>query len=588
MLSIRTDLSSLIAQNSLTQSTNKLNQAIERMTTGAKINHAKDNAANYSINTNMTTKMGAYMIAQDNVAMGLDMVATMSENLDLVSNHVRRIRDLCEQASNGTYGADSLKAIQSEIDARVAEVERLKSSAEFNGIKLFNTEQATPVTYAMQRAVSGVTGKFIEEVDQLTEDEALAQGYTIIKTADDLQNMIYDLNGKYILMNDIDLAGYSWRPIADASFSAGAFKGELNGNGYVIKNLKIDMPVNDKGFIAKASEATIKNLGIENAEVIGGSDVGILIGEDYGSSISNCYVEGSVNGVDTVGGLIGYASCNTIATNCYANVNVVGSSYYVGGICGIATDVDGANLVNCFSTGSVSGTSYIGGLIGAFGNGSNYVVNSYSSCSVSGTTNIGSLFGAKYDTATNCYFDKEKSGISVASGYGGEDGCQGVTTAELQALIDNGTLPKINPLYVPPVTPTGSPSSITLQVGTNGDSNSQITFDLATTLAPLEITITDSDSARAYLTILDNYLSQISDYQTNFGAVTNRLESALDEITIQYENLASSRSTIRDADMAELSSTYIQQQILQQASATLLSTAKNIQYQNVLGLLQSL
>ena len=53
----------------------------------------------------------------------------------------------------------------------------------------------------------------------------------------------------------------------------------------------------------------------------------------------------------------------------------------------------------------------------------------------------------------------------------------------------------------------------------------------------------------------------------------NRLESALDEISIKYENLVSSRSTIRDADIAEVSSQYIQQQILQQASATLLSTA---------------
>ena len=61
--------------------------------------------------------------------------------------------------------------------------------------------------------------------------------------------------------------------------------------------------------------------------------------------------------------------------------------------------------------------------------------------------------------------------------------------------------------------------------------------------------------------------------QTYYGSIQNRLESALDEITIQYENLVSSRSTIRDADIAEVSSHYIQQQILQQASATLLSTA---------------
>ena len=60
MLSINTNLSSIITQNSMKQSTNKLNEAIERMTTGCKINHAKDNAANYSISTNMATKIGAY------------------------------------------------------------------------------------------------------------------------------------------------------------------------------------------------------------------------------------------------------------------------------------------------------------------------------------------------------------------------------------------------------------------------------------------------------------------------------------------------------------------------------------------------
>ena len=69
MLSINTNLSSLIAQRSMKQSTNSLNQAIERMTTGFKINHAKDNAANYSISTNLTTKIGSYNVAEDNCAM---------------------------------------------------------------------------------------------------------------------------------------------------------------------------------------------------------------------------------------------------------------------------------------------------------------------------------------------------------------------------------------------------------------------------------------------------------------------------------------------------------------------------------------
>ena len=75
------------------------------------------------------------------------------------------------------------------------------------------------------------------------------------------------------------------------------------------------------------------------------------------------------------------------------------------------------------------------------------------------------------------------------------------------------------------------------------------------------------------LGLIDSILSKVSDKQTEYGAVQNRLESALDEISIKYENLVSSRSTLRDADIAKVSSTYIQQQILQQASATLMATA---------------
>ena len=120
MLSIRNNLSSFIAKNSLQTSTNNLNQAIERMTTGAKINHAKDNAANYSINTNMTTKIGAYNVAADNVAMGMELIGTAEGSLNLISEHLQRLRDLAVQSANGTYGAQSQEAINAEANARRA------------------------------------------------------------------------------------------------------------------------------------------------------------------------------------------------------------------------------------------------------------------------------------------------------------------------------------------------------------------------------------------------------------------------------------------------------------------------------------
>ena len=113
-LTIKTNIASLIAQGSLTNSTNKLNQAIERMSTGSKINHASDNAANYSISTNMTTKINAYQVAEDNVSMGLEMVATASDSLSLMSDMTSRLRALATQAHNGTYGIKSLNALNTE------------------------------------------------------------------------------------------------------------------------------------------------------------------------------------------------------------------------------------------------------------------------------------------------------------------------------------------------------------------------------------------------------------------------------------------------------------------------------------------
>ena len=119
-----------------------------------------------------------------------------------------------------------------------------------------------------------------------------------------------------------------------------------------------------------------------------------------------------------------------------------------------------------------------------------------------------------------------------------------------------------------------APGKVNLQIGLNADSNSQIEVDLSFKLGAVNgLRNIGLDTNTDYLTQIDSVLADIREKQTHFGAVSNRLESALDEISIQYENLVSSRSTIRDADIAEVSSTYIQQQILQQASATLLATA---------------
>jgi len=137
-LTINTNISSIVAQRNLANATDSLNKAIERMTTGYKINHAGDNAAGYSIARNWETQLGSLDVAADNAATGADMMSTLEDHYSLISSHLQRVRDLTEQAANGTYGADSLAAIKSEITARLEEVDRISKNCEFNGLHLMN------------------------------------------------------------------------------------------------------------------------------------------------------------------------------------------------------------------------------------------------------------------------------------------------------------------------------------------------------------------------------------------------------------------------------------------------------------------
>lgn len=137
-LTINTNISSLIVQTNLNKATNSLNNAIERMTTGYKINHASDNAAGYSISQKWQTQLSSLSVASDNAATGTDMLATLEDTYNLLASHIQRVRDLTEQAANGTYGSESLKAINAEIVARLDEVDRISQNCEFNGLKLMD------------------------------------------------------------------------------------------------------------------------------------------------------------------------------------------------------------------------------------------------------------------------------------------------------------------------------------------------------------------------------------------------------------------------------------------------------------------
>ena len=575
-MKINTNLSSIIVQSSLKTSTNGLNQAIERMTTGFKINHAKDNAANYSISTKLSSKISGYQIAEDNALMGLDLVQTASSSLETMSNLTSRLRSLATQAQNGTYGYKSIDAINSEARSIVQELNRIKQTTEYNGINLLSSSGESVASSGqfieeiIRRDTSGMTT--LASVDETT---SLTSGTYSISTAEELaklatmtNNGLIGANTEFVLVNDIDLSAYStgegWTPIGTPSKK---FTATFDGNGHLVSNLYIYRPNdNNQGLFGWLLSADIKNVGLENVDVTGYCNVGGLVGNGSNSFISNCYATGDVVGGGWVGGLVGEGSSSTIS-NCYATGSVTGTmtNSYVGGLVGY-----GQNRIiisNSYSTSSVTGNKNVGGLLGW---SSNYgtINNSYSTGTVTGNANVGGLLGYGGVPLDNAYYtDTTGQTNGIGSGTPSSGTAQLVTMDGLHELISQGILPD----YKSKTVDKGSSKTYSLQIGINSDSSSQISFELSgidiSVLDSLDLTDINS------LSTIDNVLKNINEQQTKLGAVENRLESALEQIGVAYDNLVSTQSTIRDADIAEESSAYIRNQILQQAAATLMTTA---------------
>ena len=101
MVSINTNLTDMIIMSSLNDSTNGINKSIERLTSGYKINHAKDNAANLNIVTNLSTKISSLLQVRNNTEDGISLLSTAQGGLEEISELLSRLRKLLTQAMNG-------------------------------------------------------------------------------------------------------------------------------------------------------------------------------------------------------------------------------------------------------------------------------------------------------------------------------------------------------------------------------------------------------------------------------------------------------------------------------------------------------
>ncbi|GAA3902947.1 FliC/FljB family flagellin [Halomonas cibimaris] len=142
---INTNITSMIGQQNLQSSQSNLTTSMERLSSGLRINSAKDDAAGQAIANRMQAQTTGLSQAQRNANDGISIAQTAEGALDQINDNVQRIRELTVQAQNGTNSKDDLQSIQDEINQRTAEIDRVSDETNFNGVKVLSSDTSVSI-----------------------------------------------------------------------------------------------------------------------------------------------------------------------------------------------------------------------------------------------------------------------------------------------------------------------------------------------------------------------------------------------------------------------------------------------------------
>ncbi|PEQ13209.1 flagellin [Novosphingobium sp. PC22D] len=158
MAVINTNISAIRATNASISANKMLGTSMERLSTGKRINSAKDDAAGLAITTSMTTQIKGMSQGIRNANDGISLAQTAEGALSEISNMFQRVRELAVQSASGTYQASDRTAMQAEVTALTDQVADVLATTQFNGNTLFSTTAGTDVTFDIQTgANSGET-----------------------------------------------------------------------------------------------------------------------------------------------------------------------------------------------------------------------------------------------------------------------------------------------------------------------------------------------------------------------------------------------------------------------------------------------
>ncbi|NYT86225.1 FliC/FljB family flagellin [Pollutimonas harenae] len=226
---INTNYLALVSQNNLTKSQGALGSAIERLSSGLRINSAKDDAAGQAIANRFTANIKGLTQATRNANDGISIAQTTEGALNEINNNLQRVRELTVQAANGTNSASDLTSIQEEITQRLAEIDRVSEQTQFNGVKVLSSEAST-----LSVQVGANDGEVIEiGLTEISSSTLKLAGFNVSGLNAVTQITATDANGTKTVSPDVEITvTFTTTAAGDPDFTTDATKlygyGELD------------------------------------------------------------------------------------------------------------------------------------------------------------------------------------------------------------------------------------------------------------------------------------------------------------------------------------------------------------------------
>jgi flagellin len=644
-LNIATDTAFLLASKSSDRNTITLNQSMERLTSGLRINSASDDAAGVAVATRINSDVQGMRMAIRNATDGQSMINTAEGAMVEITNILQRMRELAIQAANGTNSPTDRDMIQLEIDQLTMEVDRIAQSTQWAGQSIFNGARG-----ANELATS--------------HTEAYTTNFQIGSTPNDGDNIT--VNFYAITSEALDIEGTGTVPTIASTFAtagSGAVAinptdGKVTLSGAFAADDKITMTVNGQAIQTTLTDTDIIDTG---AIAVNGTSA-VSAGEYYITSMgttdfttSNSGISASVTSpiADSNDGANGLGSIITVAAN---TTSLTGT----GRVKAIKTDADinaaadgkqfkVVNDSSVFYDASLSSTSVAGGSTTAITNAKTYLVTegsfTYGSTvytagksflgasspttatasgasalveitAVSNTNNtaptdsrINNITnGESFDVVVGKSYLITKGSITynsqtfaAGSTFVGVTGQASATAGAASSVLSTATdfeagavIEKASGLYIGPsakLVNYDSPAAAAQQIvaklqaegitGLNLTDNIDGTFDIVLGGNLSVASATDSHKA---INSIDLAMQMVSADRAMFGALSNRFDMSISNLSNVAANSEMSLGRLQDADFAAETSRMTTSRILEQASIAMMAQA-NAAKQNVLQLL---